>query len=823
MVRLRALSGGWRHETSSFYVGLWAMGWLPDFLQDARYGVRTLRRTPGFALVAILTLAIGIGGSTSVFAVVNALVLDPLPVAEPAQVVRVYSGQSRMSWPNYLDIRDRGNLFTGVAAQRRVTAGVGLAEAPIRLSGEMTSANFFDVLGVGALRGRAYGPADGEQDVVVLADRTWRARFAADPAILGRVLVIDGHPYEVVGVMPSRFRGVAPPGLSTDFWIPVGPAHRNSVMRDRQVPFAEVVARLQPGITLLQARTAMRTISRHLRSTYPELPSSFEEMEVFHVDGVNAFRGMSSVFLPVFGFLGVLSAITGFVLFVGCANVAGLQIGRAATRRQEIATRLAVGASRERVIRQLLAEGILLALFGGGAGVALAALLTGAVSALTSRLPVPVMLDITMDDRALLFALGLSTVTSLIFGLTPAWGATRLDLVSALRAGSGLAGRQRLRQALVVTQIAVSSLVLLWSGLFVRSLGRVQDTQLGFDPAGVLLAHLALPQEADLRTRNEQIFTELQQRVLASPGVRSAGMALVVPLALTSNEEYYVTADDTGDRLKVVGNRLTPGWFETVRVPFRAGRDFTWDDRQGRPDAVIVNETLARRLWNGDALGKRLRGGSAGQGLQVVGVVADSKYWTLGEAVAPAVYRPLLQNYVYDMTLHVRTSDEVTTRRVIEQEFGRLAPGMAIETSSMAQAVSVAVVPAQIGAATTSAFGIVAVLLATLGVYGLVSFDVVQRTREIGIRKALGARTSDIVRLVVGSTARWAVAALAVGLGIGALAASALGGLLVGISPRDGATLIVVSIIVMTAVIAASGLPAWQAARVEPSDTLRHR
>ncbi|MPY86805.1 MAG: FtsX-like permease family protein [Luteitalea sp.] len=793
-----------------------------ELRQDATFGLRLIGRSPGFAAVAIVTLAVAIGANTAIFTVVNALLLKPLPVAAPHEVVRVRAGQSQMSWPNYEDIRDRNDVFSGVAAHRRFDAGLATRDMPVRLTGELTSVNYFSILGIPAALGRPFTPDESRRDVLVLADHAWRARFGADPSVIGRVLTLDGRPFEVIGVMPRRFRGVTPPGMLQDFWVPVDVTVPNPVMRDRGDTQFEVFARLKPGIAPVQAAAAMQVMARHLRWEHPELPESFLAMEVFSLEGLGAFRGMTGTLLPVFMFLALMTVVSGFVLLIGCANIAGLLLGRAMARQREIALRLALGAGRGRLVRQLLTESLLLALMGGAAGVLLAIVLAAGVNTLAWWLPVPVEFDLRIDRRVLAYALGLTTLTCLLFGLVPARRAARFDVVSALKEEGGSTTRQRLRQVLVVGQVAVCSLLLVWSGLFLRSLGHISEVNPGFDPVGVLLANVTLGQalDEDRDARGERIVIELQQRVEESPGVQSAGLSTIVPLALMGRTAYDVSTEDDPTRgRRVVANTVTPGWFETLRIPLVAGRDFTWDDREGTPRVLIVNETLARQFWNGDVLGKRLNPGP--ESWEVVGIVRDSKYWTLGETIAPTVYSPFRQAYAHNMTLHVRTTNVQTTTEVITREMQRLAPDVAVNIEPMTQAVAVAVLPTEIGAVFTAAIGIIAMLLSTLGVYGLVSFSVAQRTREIGVRKALGARTPDVIRLVVGGSAALTAVGLAVGLGVGALGANVLRGFLTGVSPMDPRTLTGVALLVMCAALVASALPARRASRVDPLITLR--
>ncbi|MPY88105.1 MAG: FtsX-like permease family protein [Luteitalea sp.] len=791
-----------------------------ELRQDALFGLRLIAQSPGFAVVAILTLAVAIGANTATFTVVNALLFKPPPVAAPHELARIRPGQSHTSWPSYEDIRERNDVFSDVAALDRFNAALATRGLPVRLQGERTSVNYFSVLGVPAALGRTFTPADSRRDLLVLADRVWRARFGADPSVVGRILTLDGRPYEVLGVMPPMFRGVAPPGRFQDFWVPVDATLSNPALRDRRGTQFALYGRLKRGVTPAQATAAMRVMARQLKA---EPPENFLAWEVLSIVGLDAFTGITSTLVPLFIFLALMTVVSGFVLLIGCANIAGLLLGRAAARRREIAVRLALGAGRGRLVRQLLTESLLLALMGGAAGVLLAIWLAGSLNTLAWRLPGVGEFDLGIDRRVLAYALGLTTLTCLLFGLVPARRAACFDVVSSLKQEGGSTTRQRLRQVLVVGQVAVCSLLLVWGGLFLRSLGQISEVDPGFDPVGVLLAKVTLGEGPDEdRARGERIFAELQQRVGDAPGVQSVGMARLVPLALTGRETFYVRIE--GDRTDtegrpVVVNKVTPGWLETVRIPLLAGRDFTWDDHEGRPGVVIVNETLARQFWDGDALGKHLNPGP--DSWEVVGIARDSKFRTLGETSAPAIYRPLRQAYESDMTLHVRTDHMQATGNVIEREMQRIAPEVAVDIEPMTEAVAVAVLPAQIGAAITGAIGMVAMLLSTLGVYGLVSFSVVQRTREIGVRKALGARTPDIIRLVVGGSAALTAVGLAVGLGVGALGANVLRGFLTGVSPMDPRTLTGVALLVMCAALVASALPARRASRVDPLITLR--
>jgi putative ABC transport system permease protein len=695
------------------------------------------------------------------------------------------------------------------------------ADAPVRLMGQTVSANFFTVLGIPAAAGRTFLPSDTRTDVVVLSDRAWRLRYASDGSIVGRSLWLNGRPFEVIGVMPPLFRGIAPPGLPREFWIPVDANGSDRRLQNRSVKQFEIVGRLKPGVDLLQATAETRVVARGIRADYPDVPERFAAAEVIPIDGFESFRGLAGTLMPVFAFLALMAIVAGVVLFIGCANIAGLLLGRAAARRREIAVRFALGAGRGRLVRQLLTESLMLALAGGAAGIVLAAWLAGTLNAFAARLPFPVEFDLSLDYRVLAYAVVLSGLTAIVFGLAPARHAARVDLVPSLKDDGGGVGRQRMRRALVVGQVALCSVLLVWGGLFARSVARVNNVNPGFDPAGVLVADIDLSEMADTAERRDAAFVDLQRRVEQIPGVESAGTSLVVPLAFMGREEFPVVVDDAagpGGRPWVMANRLTPGWFRTVSIPLVAGRDFTWEDRAGTPLVAVVNQTLARQFWNGDALGKRLKTPA----VEIVGVVADSKYWTLGEAIAPTLYRPFRQHPMGEMNLHIRTDNVPAAAAALRSELQRRAPGIAPDIKPMSRAIGGAMVPARAGAAFTAGFGGLAVLLATLGVYGLVSFNVLQRTKEIGIRKAIGARTPQVVRLIVGGSAALVSAGLALGLGLGVLGGRALGGFIVGVAPWDPPTLAGVTALVLSAAVAASAVPALRASRLDPLVTLRN-
>jgi putative ABC transport system permease protein len=795
----------------------WLVRVASEFRQDVSYGVRFLRRSPGFSTVAVLTLALAIGGNATMFSLVNALALKPLPAAHAGQLVRVYTGQSQTSWLNYDDIARRSTVFADVAVHASAMLAFTAGETTARLMGETVSPNYLSLFGVPAALGRTLLPVDTRADLVVLSERSWRTRFASDPAIVGQTIVLGGRRREVIGVMPKGFRGARPPGFVSEFWIPVDPSAA-AKMGDRMRPAFEVVARLKAGVEAPQAEAATVVLARRIRAEHPPLEASFERTEVFPIGGVMIYRGMSGTLAPVFAFVSLLAIVSGFVLLVGCANIAGLLLGRGAARRREIGVRLALGARRGRLIRQLLTETLLLALAGGAAGILLTVWLGRTFNILVSRLPAPIEMDLTLDRRILAYTCVLSLATAVLSGLAPARRATRLDVIPALKEDAPPPRRQRLRQALVIGQVAISCVLLMCGGLFVRSLANAHRVEPGFDPAGVLVINLPLEEEAARSGDILPVVERLQSAVQRIPGIQSQSLATVVPLALMDREEYYVRTetDPTTERGRyVMANRVAPGYFQTLRIPVIAGRDFTAGDRVGAPRVVMVNETLARQFWNGNALGRRL------DDAEVIGVVRDSKYWTLGETIAPTVYNAFAQQPEPYVKLLIRTGNPAALSKALMTEIARVAPDLSPTAKPMLEAVGAALLPAQIGAVATSGFGLLGALLTMMGIYGLVAFTVAQRHKEIGIRRAIGATTSDIARLVVRSSLVPVGAGLVLGLTAGVLGAFALGGFIVGVSPADPLTIAGTASIVIGTAIAASMRPTLTASRIDAAAVMK--
>jgi putative ABC transport system permease protein len=813
---------------------------MGTFVQDLRYGARALARTPGFTAAAVLALALGIGASAAVFSVVNSVLLRPLPYMDAEQlVVILHRAKNPVAPANYLDWRRESRAFEDMGAAELWAPNLTGRAEPEKLWALRMTPSMFPVLGVPPLLGRAFLPSEGEpgsDHVIILSHRLWQRRFMGDASVIGRSVMLDGEPYTVVGVMPEDFRFAPFWATQTELWAPLALSQRAA---NRGGSSLRVFARLAPGVPLGQAQAEMATIADRLDKEYP---------------GTNRDVTVLSLTEKVVGdvrpALLVLLVAVGFVLLIACANVAHLLLARAAARQRELAVRTALGASRSRIIRQLLTESSLLALTGGALGIALA---TTAVRVLVALSPgsIPRVETIALDGRVLAATVILSLLTGVAFGLVPALHRERRDLADALRDSSrgstGGVERTRLRDILVASEFALALVLLVGAGLMIRSFQALQSVDPGFDPRNVLTAVVTVTgtKEEDPR-RRAAFFQELVGKVAALPGVESASAINHLPLAGDMWGWPFVVEGrplpKPGEMTTAAYRVVLPGYFRTMRIPILRGRDVTDRDRLDAPGVVVVNEEMASRQWPGeDALGKRISLDTEGRGpwLTVVGVAKNAVRGEWTAEPEEEVYLPYLQtrsyleersSWIAYLTLVLRTRcpkapacDAAELVPPLREAVRSLEPNAPLsEVQTMEQVVRSETARTRFNLALLATFAAVALILAALGIYGVMSYSVSRRTHEIGIRMALGARRGDVLRLVVLQGMVVALAGAVVGL-LGALALTRfMTSLLYKVGSTDVATFVAVPVVLAGVALAASYLPARRATRIDPLLALRH-
>jgi len=814
-------------------------------MNDIRYGLRVLLKSPAFTSVAILSLALGIGANTAIFSLVNAILLRPLPVTEPARLASVFTTDQRnpgnlpLSDLNYQDLRDQNDVFSGMAAFTFAQLNYSTGAESEQIPAQIVTANYFSLLGAEPALGRGFG-ADEDKTmapVAVISHGFWERRLGSDPNAIGKTLTLNRTPFTIVGVARKGFTGTLLGG-GPDVWVPMSMHDIVQPNFDwygtRRGLFLFAFGRLKPGASVEQAAANLRTIFSRLEQAFPTDNKGRSAGVVWLLDArLNPNGGPDGA--VVVQISAILMIVVGIVLLIACANIANLLLARATRRRREIAVRLALGASRARLVRQLLTESVLLSVVGAAAGVLLAYWTLDALAAADVPLPIPVDDAPVIDPRVLGFTGLIALATGLLFGVAPAIQASRPDVVPVLKnetlpaGGShrGIRGLFSMRQALVVAQIALSLISLVAAGLFIRSLQDTQAIDPGFETRGVLVMTVNLGREGYTPDRGQLFYEQVVERVSGLPGVQHAAIAQNPPLAGGFLRSVFPEGQDTTqqERVLVQVNSVGPGYFETIGIPLLKGRDFTRDDRTGAPLVVVINEVMAERFWPGqEAIGKRFKFFGSPEFTTVIGVARNAKYNGLGEDPIPFIYQPIRQNYAPAAALHVRAGGDASLLAApVRRSVQELDPTLSVfNVRTLEEQVAQSLQPARFNAILLTTFGGLALLLASIGLYGVANYSVSQRTREIGVRMALGARPSTVLRLVLGQGLLLVAIGLVVGFVVAWLLAARLpADLLGGVQPRDPLTFAATSLLLGAVAMLATYIPARRATRIDPLLALR--
>ncbi len=820
---------------------------MDTLLKDFRYGLRMLLSHRGFTVVAVLSLALGIGVNTTIFSIVNAVLLRPVTYAEPERLVEIYTTDSdgypysSSSFPDYRDYRDQNSVFSGVVAHTNTLVSHNLEEGAEQVFGEIVTGNYFDVLGVDIAVGRAFLPEEdktpGTHPVVVLSHAFWERQFGADPDVVGRPVRFNGYPYTVVGVADEGFTGTFPV-FSPDFWVPMMMIAQinvfggdESILEQRGTHILFIKARLEPGVSLEEAEAQVATISARLEQEYPD-SNEGRPGTVVAVTDIRFHPFIDDALTPV---AAMLMAVVGLVLLIACANVANMLLARASVRRREIAVRLALGASRLRLIRQLLTESVLLGIAGGALGLLLASWTTKLIAGFQPPTPISIAVDLGLDARVLAFTLVASLATALLFGLAPALQSTRPDLISALKDEANRAGlrwrRFGLRNLLVVSQVAVSMVLLIAAGLLLRSLAIAQSIDLGFEDEKVAIVSTN-PELLQLSRGETEIFLrEVLERVETLPGAERAALTERIPLGqaiMTMDvyvEGYDMPSEDEGFSVDYAA--VGPGYFDTLAIPLVVGREFAYSDSREAPAVAIVNETFARQYWPGESpLGKRISSeGTNGPWMEVVGISRDYKVRTVGEEARSLVHFPLFQSehFIFPAVMVRTSNDPAPMVGMIREQMLALQPNSVFfEAKTMAENVGVMLFPVRAGAFLLGIFGFMALGLAGVGLYGVIAYSVAQRTHEIGIRMALGARASEVMGLVVRQGMGLVVVGVVLGLAGGIAVTHLAANVLYGVGTLDPLSFAGAALVLLVVALVANYIPARRGASVDPMEALRY-
>jgi predicted permease len=807
---------------------------MNTILQDLRYGARMLLKKPGFTLIAMITLALGIGANTAIFSVVNGVLLKPLPYREPEQLIRLFeSSQAQPKFPvargNFLDYREQNATLAGMALYTRRDVELSQDDKPERLAALGVTAGFFELLGVRPMLGREFGREDelpNNNSLVILSHALWQRRFNSDPGVVGRLVTLSGRPFTVVGVMPPGVQHVGgdyrsmPHGETVDLWGPL----ELPPQAERYAHFCNAIGRLKPGVSLEQATADLNVIAGRLAQQFPNTNQGWR-ISVQPLQEEIAGRARTTL-------LALLGAVL-FVLLIACVNVANLLLARATTREREIAVRAAVGAGRGRIVRQLLTESLLLAMVGGGAGIMLA---QWAIDALRTLGPeqLPRLQAVSIDGRILLFTLGVTLLTGVLFGLAPVLQAGQVNLNELLKEGGRGGGgrRRRLRDALVITEVALALALLAGAGLLIRSFWKLQQTDPGFNPEHVLTANLFLPSARYGDASKVAAFHQrLLERITALPGAQSAGLTSDLPwtgydenAGPTIEGKTFPPNDEPSARYHYV----SPDYFRTIGVPLAAGRFFNADDRRDTQRVALINRSMAERFWPGEsAVGKRIAFSSQpkeSDWFTVVGVVGDVKDFPHSPAAEPAFYWSMTQLPISQFILAVRaTADPSSLVEAVRGEVRALDKDLPLADAQTLETIAAkAVAGRRFTLWLVGFFALTAMSLAAIGIYSVLSYLVAQRAHEIGLRMALGAQLGDVLKLVIRQGMTLVLLGLAFGLGASFALTRLIKGLLFEVSATDPLAFALAAALLALVALLACYIPARRATKVDPMVTLKY-
>ncbi|HZU29433.1 MAG TPA: ABC transporter permease [Bryobacteraceae bacterium] len=821
---------------------------MSSLRQDLVYSIRTLARSPGYTAAALLSVALGIGANTAIFTLTNAVFLNPLPVKDVSRVLELFTvdhatrstvallARTPVSWPNFQDIREQSDSFSGLAAFTPAAVTLTGFGRPSVENAFLVTAGYFDVLGVPALAGRTFRPDEdrrpGANAVVVLSTSLARRLFGSPEAAIGRSINLSKVSYEVIGVAPPRFRGTFTINPPDTMWIPLsmhsqvfnGPIEQ--LFNERRFRLLNTFGRLRPGVDERQALAGLKTIASRLEAAYPRdnHGRSFEVAPL--AENTLGFIPRGQIRAAALA----LSAAVGFVLLIACANIANLSLARATRRSREMGIRVALGAARGRLVRQLLTEAETISVAGGLLGIAIGWLGAQLLWKFRPAFLQQNDLDIHLDLRVLAFTAGVSLVTGLLFGLAPVFRASLPDLTTVLNSGGRGniegGGRHRLRGLLVMAEMALAVVALIGAGLFIRSMQNAQNIDPGFATSNLCLFGFDLGSEQMPPERGRQFMRDVVEKVSAVPGVASVAIAASAPLGGNVLQTVFREGEPVESRGGVLADTLpvSPGWFETMRVPLLSGRLLNEFDRAGSRRVVVVSEAMARAVWPGQAaLGRRFRLATAPELYEVVGVVKNTAVFNIGEPPQPRIYLPFDQAWQPVATVLVRTvsAPERTLPGVLAAAQS-LDPDLALlQPQTMRDVIAQALWAPRMAAVLFTAFGLLGMALAVVGVYGVMAYTVLQRTSEVGIRMALGAPAASVLGMFVLQSARMALVGIAVGIFIAVAITRAVASLLFDVSPTDPVTFVAVAIGLALTALAAGAIPAWRAARIDPVRALR--